>query len=399
MPPIVRSYKLLHLVCPVKASSACLLNITEDWPEWRHKIQELIPWICGYAYDAVGEKAVPDLRLVRSLNVERVHGLQVICGIKYEGDLIEGSQISDSCCLEKTTAGASLYLDAMFDDKNNAHLQFLSSLMVTLLDPHIEVRRVEWIMVLNQYFRQGEISGINPYNPQSSGGPAQTTEPVGEEEVPSEGTGEEASEEGGEVKVTAEDTPMDSVEAERGRGTYGRATEPADDGLNEAPSIGKQRSGRRKTFAPSYRGGGAVKPHAVNYAYERDWVRKEAQNFCQVCVLSCESCGSRQQGQCSCEVRKNAERALVHHHLQPYGGDWKRDVRGNLIVLCAYHHKQLDGTDVRLGYLRGKALLETRANDLVLSVYPKNKDETEVKIRLSKSHFDEFVKYTRTGAQ
>ena len=140
-----------------------------------------------------------------------------------------------------------------------------------------------------------------------------------------------------------------------------------------------------------------MKPHAVDYAYERDWVREQADNFCQVCALFCESCSSRQQEQCPCEVRKNAEHALAYHHLQPFGGDWKRDMRGNLIMLCAYHHKQLDGIDVRLGYIRGKAIIETREKDVILSVYPKNKDETEIKIKFSNSHFDEFDRYAWSG--
>ena len=142
-----------------------------------------------------------------------------------------------------------------------------------------------------------------------------------------------------------------------------------------------------------------MKPHAVNYADERNWVRAQADNFCQVCALFCESCGSRQQEQCPCEVRKNAQHALAHHHLEPYLGEWSRDVRGNLIMLCPYHHKQLENINVRLGHIRGKAIVETREKDVILSVYPKDKDETEIKIKFSKGHFDEFDRYARSGAK
>jgi len=369
-----------------------------DWPGWKWKIEQLIPWINGYAYNAVGEEGISDLSLLRSLEVRCVRGLQVVCGIEYNGERIEGSQIQDFCCLEKTDRGGSLYLDATFDEKNNAHLQLLSNLMATLIDSGIAVRRVEWIMLLNQYFRQGEISGINPYNPQACENLAEAQKFVGEEEPADEGTGEETGEEG-EVTGEPEHGPADIGEGEKEKDSGRKGTEFIDDGLNEAPAVEKRRVSKRKAPAPSCRGGGEVKPHAVDYACEREWVKAEADNFCQVCALFCESCSSRQQEQCPCEVRKNAESALAHHHLQPYGGDWQRDVRGNLIMLCAYHHKQLDGIDVRLGYIRGKAIVETREEDVILSVYPKNKDETEIKIKFSNSHFDEFDRYARSGAK
>ena len=99
------------------------------------------------------------------------------------------------------------------------------------------------------------------------------------------------------------------------------------------------------------------------------------------------------EGQCPCEIRKNAERALAHHHLEPFERDFTKDVRGNLIVICNYHHKQLDGVNLKLGYLNDKVVIEERKDDVILTVYPKDKDETELKIKFSKEHFDEFQKY------
>lgn len=367
----------------------------EHWPEWKRKIEGLIPWINGYAYHTVGEEGVSDLSLLRNLEVQCVHGLQVVCGIEYDGTRIDGSPIEDFCCLEKTDTCASLCLDATFNEKDNTQLLLLSSLMATLIDTDIGVSRVEWIMVLSQYFRQGEISGINPYNPQIFEKPAETQEFVGDEEPADEETGEK----GGEVTGEPEHVPADIGEGEKENITNGKGTRLVDDGLNEAPAIGKRRGGKTKTSAPSYRGGGEVKPHAVNYADERDWVKAQADNFCQVCALFCESCDSRQQEQCPCEVRKNAQHALAHHHLESYSGEVSRDVRGNLIMLCAYHHKQLDNINVRLGYIRGKAIVETREKDVILSVYPKDKDETEIKIKFSNSHFDEFEEYVWSGTK
>ena len=99
------------------------------------------------------------------------------------------------------------------------------------------------------------------------------------------------------------------------------------------------------------------------------------------------------EGQCPCEIRKNAERALAHHHLEPFEGDPTKDIRGNLVVVCSYHHKQLDGINLKLGYLNKKIVIEERKDDIILTLYPKDKDESELKIRFSKEHFREFQKY------
>jgi hypothetical protein len=381
-------------------------NGSEPWVEWKEKLGKLIPWINGYGYHAFGDEGLLNLECLEEIAVQKISGLKVFYGIEYNGERIVGNPIEDFCCLEMDDYGKSiLYLDKSFDERNNEHVSFLSNLLITLINPNIDVKRVEWIMLMNQYFRHGEISGINPYYPKEIKETPREAE-LDEEPVEEiEETEEEYEVE--EIKVK-EITPKDDEKTEEVKEKENESelvgviqiTEK-DDGLN-LPKKTERKKKRKppKTSAPQYRGGGYPTPHAINYEEERNWVREQANNFCQVCILFCESCKVKDvEGQCPCEIRKNAERALIHHHLDPFERDPTKDVRGNLAVICSYHHKQLDGINLKLGYLNNKVVIEEREDDFILTLYPKDKDESELKLRFSKEHFYEFQKYMENGGK
>ncbi len=370
-------------------------NESRPWPEWEEKLAESIPWINGYGYRALGDDGLPDIDVLERTNVQRVSGLGVSYGIHHNGERIIGNPIDDFCCLGTDHRRKKvLYLDTSFDEKNNEHLLLLCALLTSLISPDIDIKRVEWIMSMSQYFRYSEIVGISPHRRRSS---EKTARDVGAEE--------EAVEEREEEYVVEEEEAIEAPPEEVGEGKKERDKEPRptpttppskeDDGLSMPKQLErKQKPKRPNISAPRYRGTSTPTPHAINYEEERDWVREQAQNFCQVCVLFCEDCEVENvEGQCPCEVRKNAERALQHHHLEPFEKDPTRDVRGNLVVVCSYHHKQLSGIDLKSGYLTDKVMIGERRDDVILTLYPKKKDERELRLRFSKEHFYEFNKY------
>jgi hypothetical protein len=371
---------------------------------WKKRLAGFIPWINGYAYRAVGEEGLPDLDVLRTIDARRVAGLRVSYGIEHGGQRIMGSPIDDYCCLDVRDSGDHvLYLDESFDERENDHLSLLSNLLTTLIGSHANFKRVEWIMLMNQYFRHGEISGVNPYHPRR---PEGATEGVEVEDEAVEETGNDATEEHAiqEREATAAPSGRTLEETEEREEvssamTTSRPSEQ-DDGLRPPEHAGQTRKAKRpKASAPRSRGGTSPAPHAIEYEEERNWVREQAGNFCQACTLFCERCEVEGvEGRCPCEVRKNAEKALHFHHLEPFEKDPARDVRGNLVMLCGYHHEQLRGTNLKSGYLGDKVEIEEREFDVVLTSYPKDKDETELRLRLSKEHFQEFRNYAEGGS-
>ncbi len=372
-------------------------NVSERCVKWEEKLDKLIPWINGYGYHAFGDEGLPNLDGLKRTDVQKVSGLNVLYRIEYNGKRIVGNALKDFCCLEMDDNGKNvLYLDKSFDERNNKHIWYLSTLLTNLINPDTDVKRVEWIMLMNQYFRHGEISGINPYYPKKIN---ETTKDAELEETAEETEVETEEEYEGEDEKVKEMPPKEEEITEEGEE---KEKEPQlmgvtqisekDDGLNPQKMIGRKKKRKKpKISVPHYRGGGYPTPHAINYEEERNWVREQANNFCQVCILFCENCKIKDvEGQCPCEIRKNAERALVHHHLEPFEGDPTKDVRGNLVVMCSYHHKQLDGINLKLGYLNNKVLIEERKDGVILTLYPKDKDESELKLRFSKDHFYEF---------
>lgn len=366
-------------------------NRSETCPEWKERLGGLIPWINGYGYHALGDEGLLDLDVLEMTGVQKVSGLSVSYGIDHNGERIMGNPIDDSCCLDIDRHGQNvLYLDTSFDEENNEHVLLLSNLLTTLIGPDSNVKRVDRIMLMSQYFRHGEISGINPYYPRRPERPARDVEA---EEEPTEEMEEEYPVEGEEV---GEAPPKEEEEREEEpRSTPIAGTSEEDDGLTVPEELkGTRTRRRRRTSAPPHRGGSAPTPHAINYEEERNWVRKQAQDFCQVCILFCEDCEVKDvEGQCPCEIRKNAERALQHHHLEPFKKDPRRDVRGNLAVVCSYHHQQLLGTDLKSGYLNDKVNIKERQDDFILTLYPKDKDKYELRLRFTKEHFHEFQNY------
>lgn len=365
-------------------------STSEAYEEWNERFDNLAPWINGYAYHSSGSEGLMNLDFLASIEVQKISELNVVYSLDYNGEILVGNPIDDFCCLVKDDNGKYvLYLDESFDETNNEHISFVSTLLTTLIPRDIDIKRVEWVMLLNQYFRHGEISGIIPYDIKQIKGAASR---AGIKEVSLVGKIEEKER---ELKVKAK------VDAKKeywvtGREVDAKLNTKEEDGLNSPKITSKQKKKRKRTSVPGpkYRGGGYPTPHAINYEEERNWVRNQANNFCQVCILFCENCKIKDiDGQCPCEIRKNAERAINHHHLEPFGGDLTRDVRGNLTVVCNYHHKQLDGINFKQGYLNDKVIMEERENDVILTVYPKDKDESELKIKFTEEHFYEFQKY------
>jgi len=348
-------------------------NPAEACLKWKSNLEHLIPWLNGYAYHQFGEEGLPKLDKLESIEVEQVSGLKVVYGVDYKGNTIEGNPIEDFCCVAPDQDGKSiLYLDKSFDETNNEQVSFLSELLATLISSRGDINRINWVVLMMQYFRFGEISGISAYYP-------------GKEEIKKEpGT---PPVEPADMETEPEDKPEKPMPKDK--------PTPRDDGLNE-PSlpIPKPLPKKRKLGAPLSRGGGTPTPHALNYDMERAWVRNQANSFCQVCILFCEKCKLKDsKGQCDCETRKNSEKALVHHHLEPFERDFRRDIRGNLVVLCGYHHMQLDGTNLRAGYLKEKVSIIKRKHDVLLRIWPKNKEEEEIRLRFTKDHFREFENY------
>jgi len=144
-------------------------NKSEPCAEWKEKFGKLIPWISGYGYRALGNEGVTSHSKLKGINVKRVTGLKVSYGIEYNSGKITGNPLEDFCCLEIGDSGKNvLYLDDSFDEKNNEHISFVSTLLVSLIDPAIDIERFHWNMAISQYLRFGEISGINPYSPVQS---------------------------------------------------------------------------------------------------------------------------------------------------------------------------------------------------------------------------------------
>jgi hypothetical protein len=131
---------------------------------WDKRLSSLVPWIHGYGYYRLGDDGLLDLGVLEGLGAFQVHKLRVSYGIVQEGRLRMGSPIEDICCLENSTNGRHvLSLDASFDDSNNEHLLLLSALLSPVIPPLTGVTRVDWIMLMSQYFRFGQISGITRY--------------------------------------------------------------------------------------------------------------------------------------------------------------------------------------------------------------------------------------------
>ncbi len=376
--------------------------------EWEKRIKGLLPWILGCVYQKNGAITIASLDMFEKIRVQTVPGLMVCNGIRYQGEDILGNPVPDICCLELGNDGESLlYLDRSFDVNNDAQLSFLSELMANLIGPDIDIERFSLVLLVLQYLRNGKIAGVNPYyyptSVRETEGPKEQ-EAEEEEETEETEVGKESEEkqegiggvdEGGVAEDRAKEKwpeyPKEKTSEIIGEGE-------ADDGLVQPEKMGRKVSPKKvgKYSTPSSRGGGAPTPHARNYEEERKWVSKEAEDFCQVCILFCEGCNVKNHSEpCQCEIRKNAEKALIFHHLDAYRGDPTRDVRGNLVMLCAYHHKQLDGINLRLGYIRNKVITEEVKDGTILNVFPKDKDETEIRIKLSKDHFTEFLKYVR----
>lgn len=359
-------------------------NKSDSDRAWKEKLEKLIPWINGYLYRKFGPEGLLNLAEMKKIDVQRISGLNVIYGINHNGKNISGNPIEDFCCLEINEDDGSivLYLDKSFDEKNDKHTFFLSSLLTNLIKSVHEKERINWILLMCQYFQHGMISGINPYYPKQE----EKRKNEFKEDLTEEN--EEGSEDGGYDG----DFENDADEIDPSEETQ---TPEKDDGLTiPTKTTGQKKSKKRKSLAPRYRAGGYVTPHAIDYEGERNWVRTQSNDFCQSCVLFCANCNVRGGDEiCTCETRKNAERALFHHHLEPFEGDLKKDVRGNLIVVCSYHHKQLDGINFKSGYLKEKLDIDEKEDCFIVKLYPKDKDEKELSIKFSKDHFNEVIKY------
>jgi len=172
-------------------------NESEPYTWWIEKLDKLIPWINGYGYRALGNEGIASHSKLKGINVQSVSGLKVLYGIEYNSGKITGNPLEDFCCLEIDNSGKSvLYLDRSFDDKNNENILFVSTLLVSLIDPAIDIERFNWSIAMSQYLRFGQISGINPYYPAQHKRDREKEEPERnfEEEELEEGSSEEGKE-------------------------------------------------------------------------------------------------------------------------------------------------------------------------------------------------------------
>lgn len=141
-------------------------NNSEPYPDWIKKLDELIPWVNGYGYRALGNEGIASHHKLKEINVQRVSGLKVLYGIEYDSRKITGNPLEDFCCLQTDNSEKSvLYLDDSFDERNNEHISFVTTLLVSLMDPAIGLERLHWNLVISSYLRLGEVPGINPYSP------------------------------------------------------------------------------------------------------------------------------------------------------------------------------------------------------------------------------------------
>lgn len=184
--------------------------------KWNVKISKLGPWVNGYSFHTFGKEGIMDLGAFKSLEIHKVSDLGVQYGLEYGGDMLTGESINDFCCLEIHDSGANvLYLDQSFNENIDEHVSFLSTLLTKLIDPGIEIKKVEWVMLLNQYFRFGTISGINPYSHKTHKEPAVEAESsVSLQEESDESWVEGESEEVVPVELESWDDPEEASKRE-----------------------------------------------------------------------------------------------------------------------------------------------------------------------------------------
>lgn len=145
-------------------------------------------------------------------------------------------------------------------------------------------------------------------------------------------------------------------------------------------------------------GGGGGRPpqnHAINYGEICEWVRTSASGFCQSCVLICEECRkSRDIEICDCELSEQVHGPPDIHHFERFENNPERDKKGNLILLCKYHHRILDRVEnFKLGFRNGNIIIEENEEVVLLTLYPEVMGGEALRLRFSKEHFNYAKNY------
>ncbi len=145
-------------------------------------------------------------------------------------------------------------------------------------------------------------------------------------------------------------------------------------------------------------GGGGSRPpqnHASNYGEICEWVRTNANGFCQSCILICEECRkSRNIEICDCELSEQVHGPSDIHHFEKFENNPERDKKGNLILLCKYHHNILDRVgNFKLGFRNEGIIIEENEDVVLLTLYPEVMSEEELRLRFTKEHFNYVKNY------
>ncbi|MBU4038090.1 MAG: hypothetical protein KKA35_16840 [Proteobacteria bacterium] len=82
------------------------------------------------------------------------------------------------------------------------------------------------------------------------------------------------------------------------------------------------------------------------------------------------------------------------HHFERFENNPERDKKGNLILLCKYHHRILDRVEnFKLGFRNGNIIIEENDEVVILTLYPEIMGGEALRLRFSKEHFNYVKNY------
>lgn len=159
------------------------------------------------------------------------------------------------------------------------------------------------------------------------------------------------------------------------------------------------KGGRRGGGGGGYGGGGGGRRssnHDPNYGEYRQWVLDDTNRYCQVCTLICDNCIREIPSEsCDCDIRDFVCGVVETHHLEPFENHPERDRIGNIVIVCKYHHKTLNRTDMKVAYKNNEIIKEKSDGDYIITVHPHSLNGEALIMKLSEEHYKEFIKYMR----
>ena len=138
-------------------------------------------------------------------------------------------------------------------------------------------------------------------------------------------------------------------------------------------------------------GGGGRPPqnHATDYDVTCTWIKNETKGICQACAIICDECRkSRSEGKCDCVLNDEVHGPTDIHHLEGFVNNPERDKKGNLILVCKYHHKILDRINFKLGFKMGKFRKEEKDDSVIITLFPQLLGGDAIRIQFTKQHFN-----------